>query len=142
MSTPQWVPLRPLKGDPGPPGPSIEVLPFSMQGQIRVASGVGRFPIKGGDFMVLSVAAAVEGAPVGGPIVTDVLANGVSLYAGHPDRRPTIPDGATWATVGAHNATVLSDGDTLSVNVDTVGTLMPGRFLVVAVRLQQVVADG
>ena len=142
MSTPQWVPLRTLKGDPGPPGPSIEVLPFSMQGQIRVASGVGRFPVKGGDFLLVSVAAAVEGAPVGGPIVVDVLANGLSVYGRYPERRPRIDAGETLAVVGAHEPRVFSDGDTLSVNVDQVGPLMPGRFLVVAVRLQQVVADG
>ena len=140
MSTPVWTLRGSLRGPAGPRGPSVEVLPFSMQGQVRVASGVGRFPIKDGSYSLLSVAAAVEGAPVGAPIVADVKVNGVSVYATHPERRPTVPDGKYMATVGEHDATVLKDGDYENVDVLVVGSVLPGRFLVVVVRLEQIVA--
>jgi hypothetical protein len=66
--------------------------------------------------------------------------NSTSIYAGHPERRPTIPAGLDLAVVGAHNPVTLGDGDTVSVDVLDVGSLLPGRFLVCAVRLEQIVA--
>jgi hypothetical protein len=113
-----------------------------MQGQVRVITGVGRFPIKGGTYRLESVAATVEGAPVGSGIVVDVRINGTSVYAGHNDRRPTIRDGQNAAVVGEHNPTTVADGGYVNVDVVAVGSIMSGQFLIVAVRLQQIVAVG
>lgn len=136
MSTPQWVPLRHIVG---PPGPSIEVLPWSMQGQVRAVSGIGRFPIVGGTYSILSVGCAVEQAPLGGPIIVDVKRNGVSIYA-TPDRRPRVNAGAHFGVGGEHQALVLRHGDYLTVDVVQAGQTFPGMHLTVAARLEQIVA--
>lgn len=140
MSTPAWRPVGSIRGPAGPAGPALVFLPFSMQGQVRVVSGLGRFPVVGGTYRVETVAATVEAAPLGSPIVVDVLVNGASIYAGHPERRPAIASGATLATVGAHNPITVSDGDYVNVNVAAVGSLLSGHYLVVAVGLQQITA--
>lgn len=142
MSTPQWRPIGSIKGPAGSRGPSWEVLPFSMQGGLRVVNGIGRFPIKGGTYHVETVAATVEEAPVGAPVILDVRVNGTSIYAANPNRRPTIHPGQNSATIGAHTPTVIEDGGYINVDVVQVGSILPGQFLVVAVRLQQIVAVG
>lgn len=119
-------------------GLSWEVVPFSMQGQVRAIAGIGRFPIADGVYRVASVAATVEDAPVGADLVLDVKVNGLSIYSGHPEDRPTIPDGGNTAVVGAHTDTTVAGGGYLNVDVLDVGTVLPGRFLVVAVRLQRI----
>lgn len=140
MSEPSWRPVGSIRGPAGPAGPSWEVLPFSMQGVLRVLSGAGRFPIKGGTYRLETVAATVETPPLGAPIIADVRINGVSVYAGHDDRRPTIAPGAYAAVVGDHNPTIVTDGGYVNVDVVQVGSSLPGAFLVVAARLQQIVA--
>jgi hypothetical protein len=140
VSTPQWRPVGSIRGPAGQTGPSWEVLPFSMQGSLRVMSGAGRYPIKGGTYRLETVAATVEVPPLGTAIVVDVRVNGVSIYAGHDDRRPTIQPGQHDADVGAHNPTIVTDGGYVNVDVVAVGSVLPGQFLVVAARLQQIVA--
>lgn len=140
MSTPQWRPVGSIRGPEGKQGPSWEVPSFSMQGTLRVLTGAGRYPIKGGTYRLETVAATVEGPPLGSPIIVDVKVNGVSIYAGNLDRRPTIMPGTRDAVVGAHNPTIVSDGGYVNVDVVAVGDVLPGQFLVVAPRLQQIVA--
>ena len=134
MSTPEWRPLGTVKGPQGPPGLSIEVLPFSMQGALHVAQSVGRFPIVGGAYKIASVGLSVEDYPVGGPIVVDIRANGQSIYA-DPADRPRIEAGQVMGTAGAHEPVILTDGDYLNCDVLQVGPYAPGTFLTVAVRL-------
>lgn len=140
MSTPQWRPIGSIRGPQGLPGPSWEVLPFSMQGVLRVLTGAGRFPIKGGTYRLETIAATVEIPPTGAAVVADVRINGTSVYAGHPDRRPTIAPGQHTAVVGDHNPTIVTDGGYVNVDVVQIGSVNPGAFLVVAARLQQIVA--
>lgn len=132
VSPPAWTPVGSVKG---PEGPSVEVVPYSMQGVLRVVDSVGRFPISG-DCRILSVAAMVEDAPTGQPVIIDVLANGVSIYA-NPVNRPTIAPGTTRAVVGAHVDALLTDGDYLNCDVAQVGSGAPGTFLTVAIRLRR-----
>jgi hypothetical protein len=140
MTTPLWRPVGSIRGPEGRQGPSWEVLPFSMQGTLRVLTGAGRYPIKGGSYRLETVAATVEVPPLGSPVVVDVRVNGLSIYAGHPERRPTIAPGQHNAVVGAHNPTIVLDGGYVNVDIIAVGATLPGQFLVVAARLQQIVA--
>jgi hypothetical protein len=134
MSTPAWRPVGSVKGPQGPPGLSIEVIPFSMQGSLRVTDSVGRFPIKGGSYRIASIGVTVEDAPLGDPIILDVRANGTSIYT-DPDARPRIEPGTVTAVVGAHDPVVLTDGDYLNCDVVQVGSILPGTFLTAAIRL-------
>lgn len=127
MSTPQWREV----GKVGFPF----VVPFSYNGILAARPGRSRFPITGGPWNVVDVAAALNVAPEGGDVVLDVRVNGVSIYADQ-ENRPRISADATLATVGAHTPTTVTDGDYLVVDIDEVGTTVPGADLVVTVRLQ------
>lgn len=140
MSELAWRPVGSIRGPEGKPGASWEVPSFSMQGNLRVLTGAGRYPIAGGTFRLETVAAVVETPPLGSPVIIDVRVNGVSVYAGQPDRRPTIQPGQHTAVVGQHNPTIVSDGGHLNVDVVAVGSILTGGFLVVVPRLQQIVA--
>jgi hypothetical protein len=116
-------------------GISAELATFTMSGSLRVRQGVSRLPIKGGLFHVLSVAAALANASSGQPVIIDVNKNGTSIYSGP---RPTFPAGSVDAVVPAHDDVRVTDGDWLSLDVDQIGTILPGSDLVVVVRMERV----
>jgi hypothetical protein len=128
VSTPTWEARGRL--------PFPEHVPFSHAGLLVVRPGRSPYPITGGPLQIVSIAAALGTASVGGPVVLDVNINGVSIYA-DPADRPRFEVGETLAVVGDHTATTVTDGDVLTIDVDEVGPSVPGADLVVNVRLQQ-----
>lgn len=115
---------------------SLETLAFSRAGAMTVGAGVLRFPIKGGTFDIVSVAAMVNTAPTGSSAIIDVNKNGTTIY-GTQGNRPTIAISANSATVGAHSVTSVTTGDYLTVDIDQIGSTVAGSDLVVVVRLQR-----
>jgi hypothetical protein len=87
-----------------------------------VVQGTGTYeiPIHGGNFTILSVAARLQ-TPGSTQTVVDVNKNGVTIF-GTQANRPTIASGAKLATVGTFSVSSLTDGDYLSVDIDTAGT--------------------
>ncbi len=128
MSTPTWEPVGRIVAH--------ETLPYTHVGILFVREGRSRFPVMGGPYRVAGVAASVDLAPQGAPIVLDVNVNGASIYDDQANR-PTIAPDATLAVVGVHTQTTVTDGDTLTVDIDQVGASVPGADLVVIVRLQR-----
>lgn len=115
---------------------SVEVLAFSSAGALTASTGVSRFPIAGGNFTILSVAAMVNTAPTGASVIVDVKKNGTTIF-GTSANRPTIAIGATSATVGAFSVTTATTGDYFSVDVAQIGSTVAGSDLVVAIRMQR-----
>lgn len=128
MSNPQWALVGAL--------PFPISVPYTHQGPLWVKPGTGRFPIVGGPYRLVGVAAAVDTAPTGGPVVLDVTVNGASVYP-TPDARPTIPADATVTVASGHTPTIVSEGDTVRVDIVAVGTGQPGGGLVVNVLLHR-----
>jgi hypothetical protein len=116
---------------------SWECAPFSLAGAVTTGAGVLRFPVKGGTFQIQTVAAMVGTAPTGASLIVDVNKNGTSIY-GTQANRPTIAASANAATVGAHTATTVTDGDYITVDVDQVGSTVAGSNLVVVIRMQRI----
>jgi lipopolysaccharide export system protein LptA len=116
---------------------SWECAVLSTSGVLIVRTGTGRFPIKGGTFTIQTVAVMVNTAPTGASLIVDVNKNGTTIY-GTQSNRPTIAASGTSATVGAHSVTSVTDGDYLTVDVDQIGSTVPGSDLTVVVRLQRV----
>jgi hypothetical protein len=116
---------------------SWENCPFSSPGVLAVKVGTGRYPVKGGTFQIQTVAAMVNTAPTGASLIVDVNKNGSTIY-GTQGNRPTIAASGTSATVGAHTATTVTDGDYISVDIDQVGSTVPGSDLVIVVRMQRI----
>jgi hypothetical protein len=128
----------PIKAHPGMPvDASWENCPFSLVGVLTVRTGVSRYPVKGGTFQIQTVAAMVNTAPTGASVIIDVNKNGSTIY-GTQANRPTIAASANAATVGAHTATTVTDGDYLTVDVDQIGSSVAGSDLVVVIRMQRI----
>lgn len=116
---------------------SWENCPFSQQGTLSVKTGTSRYPVKGGTFQIQTIAAMVNTAPTGAAVIVDVNKNGTTIY-GTQANRPNINAGSTSASVGAHTATTVTDGDYLTVDIDQVGSTVTGSDLVVVVRMQRI----
>ena len=116
---------------------SLELVQFAAAGTLTTGVGGFRFPVKGGTFQIVSVAAMVDTAPTGASVIIDVNKNTSSIY-GTQGNRPTIAASAFAATVGAHTATTVTDGDYLKVDIDQIGSTIAGANLVVAIRLQRI----
>lgn len=128
----------PIERKPGlPVDASLENCPFSQQGTLTVKTGTSRYPVKGGTFQIISVAAMVNTAPTGATVIVDVNKNGTTIY-GTQGNRPTVAISATSATVGAHTATTVTDGDYLTVDIDQIGSTVAGADLVVVIRMQRI----
>lgn len=115
---------------------SWETCPFSQTGTLTVRTGTSRFPIKGGTFTIQTVAAMVDTAPTGASVIIDVNKNGSTIY-GTQSNRPTIAASGTSATVGAHTATTVTDGDYITIDIDQIGSTIAGSNLTVVIRMQR-----
>lgn len=113
-----------------------ENCPFSHGGALTVKTGVSRYPIKGGTWEVVSVAAMINTAPTGAAVIVDVNKNGTSIF-GTQANRPTIAVSTNSATVGAFTATTLTDGDYLTVDIDQIGSTVAGSDLTVVIRMRR-----
>lgn len=129
----------PIERKPGlPVDASWENCPFSSSGVQTVKTGTLRYPVKGGTFQIQTVAAMLGTAPTGATTFkVDVNKNGTSIY-GTQTNRPTWVASANAATVGAHTATTVTDGDYLTIDVDAIGSTVAGSDLVVVIRMQRI----
>lgn len=117
---------------------SWENCPFSSVGALTVKVGANRYPVKGGTFQIQTVAVMVGTAPTGASVIVDVNKNLTSIYTTQANR-PTIAAGATAATVGAHAATTVTDGDHITVDIDQIGSTVAGSDLTAVIRMQRIV---
>ena len=115
---------------------SVENLVFSVSGNLSVKVGGSRYPIKGGTFTILSVAAEIGNAPGGQAVIADVNKNGTSIY-GTQANRPTFAAASNVATVGTHSTSSLTTGDHITVDIDQIGTGPVGADMVLVVRIQR-----
>lgn len=117
---------------------SWENCPFSAKGVISNVVGSLGYPVKGGTFQIQTVAAKLGTNPATGNVRIDVNKNGSTIY-GTQNNRPDIGSSATngIATVGAHTATTVTDGDWITVDIEGTYTGSPAD-LVVVVRMQRI----
>jgi hypothetical protein len=107
-------------------------IPFGYTGIISILTGTVPYHNDTGRTLVISkVRASVGTAPVGAGIRVDVNKNGSSIFSG-TGAQPTIADGTTTATA-TPTTTSWADGESLKIDIDTVGSSTPGSDLVVLV---------
>jgi hypothetical protein len=108
------------------------VLPFAMSGSIFTVTGTMRyrFPVAA---TLLGVSASIGTAPTGASVIADVNKNGTTIFSTQGNR-PTIAAGTNAASETTPNTTSLSAGDYLTIDIDQVGSTVPGSDLVVVVR--------
>lgn len=119
------------------PDTFVETFEFTNQGPLFVQGGVTELPISGGTFSFASIAARVGTAPTGNAAILDINKNGASVFVG-PTDRPTILAGTKLAVVGSWSGVSLQDGDWLTVDIDQIGSVIPGSNLVVTIRLRKI----
>lgn len=105
--------------------------PFSRAGTLAVDTGKGRFTLPAAATIV-GVTAAVSTAPTGASVIVDVNKNGTTIFSTQGNR-PTIPASSFASSTAVPDITSLAVGDYLTVDVDQVGSTIPGADLVVII---------
>jgi hypothetical protein len=120
------------KGDQGATGPqgptgAPGVVPvFTMQDTITAVTGKSRFYFDSAR-TITQIRVSAGTAPVGAPVIVDVLVNGVSVGP------TTLPAGSNTATLTLSKA--VASGDYATVSVLSVGTTTPGSDLTVVLTI-------
>jgi hypothetical protein len=114
---------------------AAEVLIFSVTGTISAVAGKSRVYLEG-DYVILTVRAAVDTAPTGASIRVDVNKNGTTIYTTQ-SARPEIAAGTNHGLGGAPAVTTFAAGDYITVDVDAVGSTVAGADLTVTIRLRR-----
>lgn len=111
---------------------------FSAPGTVAVGSGTTKLRLPTA-VAIQNVAATVGTAPTGASLIVDVNRNGTTVFTTQ-STRPTIAAGNTVSNVAVPQVTVCNAGDTLTVDVDQVGSTVAGADLAVTIYLQKVAA--
>ncbi len=106
--------------------------PFEQPGVLAVAVGKGRyrFPIA---VTLISVAATVNTAPTGASVLVDVNKNGTTIFTTQSNR-PSIAASAFASSDATPDVTAMAAGDYLTVDIDQIGSTIPGADLEVLIR--------
>jgi hypothetical protein len=110
---------------------------FTMIGPLFTKVGTGGYPIHPGVWRIASIEARVVTASGGQSVIVDINKNGVSIFA-IAGNRPTIAAGSQLAVTGAWTEVSFTHGDSLTVDVDQVGSPgTEGDTLVVSILLER-----
>jgi hypothetical protein len=107
---------------------------FSRSGSLSVGGGTHRIYNDTGDTLTIkAVRASVGTAPTGASIIVDVNIGGTTIFTTQGNR-PTIAASAnTSGKVTNMDVTTIADGSYFTVDVDQVGSTIPGGDLVVQI---------
>lgn len=109
-----------------------DILPWSMDGTLYVKTGAKRLYVESARTIV-GVRFSVGTAPTGAAAIVDVNKNGTTIFTTQGNR-PTVGIGAnTSGLVANMDVTSLAAGDFLTVDVDVVGSTIPGADATVQV---------
>ena len=78
--------------------------------------------------------AYVKTAPTGADIIVDINKNGTSIWDTTPANRLTITAGTQSGTQTSFDTTSLSEGDTLTVDLDQVGSTVSGADITIELK--------
>lgn len=108
---------------------------FSV-GTVAVSTGTFKWRnYTGATLSIKRVCAQVGTAPVGASILVDVNVNGTTIFTTQANR-PSIASGATESSIVTNmNVTTITSGQSLTIDVDQVGSTTPGANLAVQVEL-------
>lgn len=86
------------------------------------------------DLTIVKAYAVVKTAPTGASLIIDINKNGSSIWASTPANRVTIIAGATTGNETDFDTTTLSEGDSLTFDIDQVGSSVAGADLSILLR--------
>jgi hypothetical protein len=105
------------------------ILPFSKSGALSVAVGASRFYVPF-TCTIVSIQAMVGTSPTGATLIVDVNKNGTTVFTTQANR-PTVAAAGNVSGAAVPNVTALAAGDYISVDIDQVGSTVPGSDLIV-----------
>lgn len=115
--------------------PSFYDLTFSIPNTLSVGQGAARWYITE-PTVVTNVIATVSSAPVGSNLIFDVNKNGESIFV-QQTNRPSIPENEFYTFQNVPDTDLLEAGDYLTVDIDQIGSTMPGEHAVVRITVAQ-----
>lgn len=115
---------------------TTHLFPWCKSGDVDTTVDADSLPLlMPGGGRVLGVRAVIASPPTGANLIADLHQNGVTMFTTQANR-PTILatelDSGAWAVP---DVTAFAAGDRLTVNVDAIGTTLPGTALTVEVRV-------
>lgn len=109
---------------------------FSSRGALVVEAGAHRlYNDSNSAWTIVSVRASVGTAPTGSSLLVDVNVNGVTIFTTQANRPTIAVSGNTSGKVTTMNVTSVASGAYLTVDVDQVGSTIPGADLTVQVEV-------
>lgn len=119
---------------PAPGANNIKMAVFEVSGQLVIASGQLRiYNTLGDDYVIEEVEIGVGTAPTGISIIVDIHKNGVTIFTNQL-HRPIIAAGAHQGTTVLIDDDAWDEGDYLTMDIDQIGSIVPGSNLTVMVR--------
>ncbi len=106
---------------------------YTLEGVLQAGPGSLRIPNATGAALTIQRVRLDLGSPAGGAaVLVDCHKDGLSIFADQA-LRPAAAPGALWALSGAPDQASWAPGETLTVDIDQVGSAAPGSDLTVTV---------
>jgi hypothetical protein len=121
-------------GPQGPSGPST--IPFTRSGELAPMTGDMRLYMEY-DGTIRAARATVAEAPTGSSLIVDVNKNDTSIYATTQANRPTVLATELTGLGGEPDDPDFVQGDYFTIDIDQVGSTLPGTTLVVTLTLER-----
>lgn len=110
------------------------IFPFSYAGSLSVGTGKFRLYNDCGDTLnIRAVRTTVTTVPTGASIICDINKNGTTIFTTQGNRPTIAISGNTSGKVTNMDVTTLADGDYLTVDIDQIGSTIPGADLSVQI---------
>jgi len=102
-----------------------------IPGDMFVTTGIVRYVV-GAARTVQKVRLAIASAPTDADLIIDVNKNGTTMFSTQTNR-PKIVAGTTSGVSVAPDITALAEGDVVSIDIDQVGSTLPGTGLAITI---------
>lgn len=127
---------RTIAPTPVPTIPPATPPTFSVTGTLTVVTGKARFfNDSGGTLTITGVRASVGTAPTGASILVDVNIGGTTIFTTQGNRPAITATNFSSGKVANMNVTSWANGTYLTVDVDQIGSTIPGSDLTVQISL-------
>lgn len=109
-------------------GGAPNIMRITIPGDMFVATKIiGPFDM-GAGMVISKIKLTIDSAPTGADLIIDVNKNGTTIFTTQANR-PKILAGTTSRTSVAPDITTFADGDILTIDIDQIGSTLPGTKL-------------
>lgn len=110
---------------------------FYQAGSLTVTVGKSRWIVPPGNWTITSVTGIIVTANTGSSVLVDVNKNGTTIFTTQSNRLTIPVSTTTTQTSGTIAVTSVTGGDTISVDIDQIGSTISGSDLSVQVVLKR-----